>query len=437
MLLNTVSHTLSQVLDLSQTHSLIIACSAGPDSVCMAHSIAALVPGQHHLLYINHHQRPSEAKAEEYFITKLGKQLGMTVHLESIDPSCQTHQQFREARLAIFDQLATTLDCSIICLGHHRDDDIETVFQQLGKGATFGLKGISLQTNMPTMQLLHPLIHCSKSDIQSFLSSESIDYCTDSSNLSMDYQRNRLRPIIQGFFDACDTNSMQVVQSLDYLKRIHLHQVDKSNAIMDQGRRLGASMCWLKTDVLRMSSDPVVDVSVMIEQHWNQYVNKDHQRILAQNLASTAFKSLQLQTIQVDTDYKWMLIRPIDTNNSNECNQLLLNFKDTDELSHNRLCSFGFGKLCLTLLHQPLNSNLNRCCLSMDQLKWVTVTTIADSILTIPNQKKRLRNAQLSPIQQRWWPMLVVDNVVVWIPGVVAAEGTGDYCITYRCEVST
>ena len=79
---------------------------------------------------------------------------------------------------------------ALIAVAHHRDDQAETVLLQLSRGS--GLKGAA---GMPPVRdrVIRPLLSVSRQEITDYLRERGISWVTDSTNLSGDYTRNRIR----------------------------------------------------------------------------------------------------------------------------------------------------------------------------------------------------------------------------------------------------
>lgn len=104
----------------------------------------------------------------------------------------------------------------VVAVGHHREDNTETFFLNLlrGSGIT-GLKGMLPKT----VSVIRPLLECTKEEILAYLESLGQDYVTDSSNLSDDYKRNRLRNTVLPEIEHNFPGAMDAIaRSIDYLR---------------------------------------------------------------------------------------------------------------------------------------------------------------------------------------------------------------------------
>src|ERR1035437_5325869 len=96
----------------------------------------------------------------------------------------------RDLRYAWFYELLFHHDAQAIAVAHHVDDSIETMLMNLVRGT--GLKGLTgIQPR--NHKLVRPLLCCSRLEIETYLVRHDLDHIEDSSNASVNYQRNKFR----------------------------------------------------------------------------------------------------------------------------------------------------------------------------------------------------------------------------------------------------
>ena len=115
----------------------------------------------------------------------------------------------REERYKIYSQVAQRIKAKRIALGHTADDNAETFFFNLMRGAGFtGLGGIP--SNRPLddgndVFIIRPLIESTRTEVLEFLREKKEAYRMDSSNLATNYVRNKIRhrliPLIEKEFN--------------------------------------------------------------------------------------------------------------------------------------------------------------------------------------------------------------------------------------------
>jgi tRNA(Ile)-lysidine synthase len=112
--------------------------------------------------------------------------------LYPVDSGASPEAQARDARYTVFESYLDAGD--VLLLGHHLDDQVETVLFRLIRGAgPSGLAGIPEQRQLGVGALLRPLLGITRSQIEDYAVSHELVYLNDSSNNDTRYDRNFLR----------------------------------------------------------------------------------------------------------------------------------------------------------------------------------------------------------------------------------------------------
>ena len=90
------------------------------------------------------------------------------------------------------------LQAAAICVGHHKEDSVETILINLLRGTGLsGMMGISPDAN----SIIRPLLSVSRQEIEQYLEERKVSYVTDSTNMIDDVVRNKIRlniiPLLQ------------------------------------------------------------------------------------------------------------------------------------------------------------------------------------------------------------------------------------------------
>jgi tRNA(Ile)-lysidine synthase len=185
---------------LAAGDSVLVALSGGPDSVALLHLLWSLRRELKLTLgavYINHQIREQAAKKEEAFCRKLCDKLGVRLHIvrENI-PYLATvvkkgiEETARDYRYRTFESLVAHHGYDHVALGHHRDDQVETLLFRIIRGTgTSGLVGIPVRRG----KIIRPFLGIGKADILAYLKRHKLTYCRDLSNESDEYSRNYIR----------------------------------------------------------------------------------------------------------------------------------------------------------------------------------------------------------------------------------------------------
>ena len=185
---------------LSPFDTIIVGVSGGADSVCLLTCLHRLREQYHLKLYavhVNHMLRGMEADEDEAFVRDLCKKLSVPLHCVREDvKSLAEHsgatleEAGRNLRYLSFEQECERVKAHKIAVAHNLNDNAETVLFHLFRGT--GLTGM---TGIPKKrgQIIRPLLCVTRDEIEHFLGKEGISYRTDSTNLSNDYTRNKIR----------------------------------------------------------------------------------------------------------------------------------------------------------------------------------------------------------------------------------------------------
>lgn len=166
--------------------------------------------------HLHHGIRGAEADRDEAFCRRICAALGVPLVVEHADVPAlaaasgrSTETEAREARYAFFRRVMAEEGLSVLLTAHHADDQLETVLHHLLRGSgTRGMGGIppmrpldapstadmdagSKDADAP--MIFRPLLAWTRRDILAAGNELGLDYVTDSSNLTPDCTRNRLR----------------------------------------------------------------------------------------------------------------------------------------------------------------------------------------------------------------------------------------------------
>lgn len=196
-LLEKIKKTISMYDMLSNGDSIYIGLSGGADSVSLLIALNQLKDIYNLKLFaihINHQLRGEESLRDENFCIELCKRLNIPLTVQRIDvlAYCEKNRVSTEegARILRYDVFKRLSNNGKIATAHTLSDNCETIIYNLTRGT--GLKGL---TGIPPVRdnIIRPLIQCTRTDIENFLKENQFSYVTDSTNLSNDYTRNKIR----------------------------------------------------------------------------------------------------------------------------------------------------------------------------------------------------------------------------------------------------
>jgi tRNA(Ile)-lysidine synthase len=178
--------------------ALCVAFSGGPDSSALLHALAQLPEARARglrALHVDHGLHPDSAGWAahcERFCAALGVPCEVLRVQVGGDTGRGVEAAARDARYAA---LATQLrDGEYLLLGHHRDDQAETVLLKLLRGAgPEGLGGMRALRPFGRGQLWRPLLELPRQQLRDYAEARQLDCIDDPSNRDTRLARNQLR----------------------------------------------------------------------------------------------------------------------------------------------------------------------------------------------------------------------------------------------------
>lgn len=196
---------------LAPGQRLLVAVSGGPDSVALLGVLWELrLRWAWHLIvaHVHHGLRGQDAEEDLAFVQNMTEALGLDFLLRRAAPgSLKTQgkslqEAAREARYKFLEEMALEANAQAIALGHHADDQAETVLAALIRGA--GLRGFAA---MPYRRglLVRPLLEVGRDEVLRYLEERGMSFRTDPSNEDPRYLRVRIRqellPLLRSRFN--------------------------------------------------------------------------------------------------------------------------------------------------------------------------------------------------------------------------------------------
>jgi len=211
---------------LSKANRLFLGFSGGLDSSVLLHLLASYSEYRHKITAIHvNHGLSANALAWEKHCQHICQQSGIPLIVKKIViAACgNVEEEARKARYSCFRSFLNAGDSLI--LGHHRDDQAETVLLHLFRGA--GIDGLSAMVpdkKFAESRLLRPLLHCSRKMLEVYARHHQLNWINDESNSDRAYSRNFLRheliPLLQTRWPGVVTNLVRTAthcQNAQYL----------------------------------------------------------------------------------------------------------------------------------------------------------------------------------------------------------------------------
>lgn len=208
---------------------ILIALSGGPDSVFLLHFLNKFKKKYRieiGSVHVNHILRGKDSDRDELFCKSICNELGIpfyslrkNVKTFALKNKLSLEVAGRKIRYDFFNKVAIKNNFNKIATAHNADDNIETIFLNLIKGA--GIKGIA---GIPVKRenIIRPIGCLTKTEILTYLDANHYEFRIDASNLSDEFERNFLRnqiiPLIkQKLNPALDRAVLKTAINLQHL----------------------------------------------------------------------------------------------------------------------------------------------------------------------------------------------------------------------------
>ena len=199
-LLHKVAKNIADNRLLRAGDTVVAAVSGGADSIALLDILCSLEELRLRIVvaHLNHMLRGVDSDGDASFVRDMAQRYDLPFELQSVDVyrfsmenGLSLEEGGREARYAWFDDIAARTGADAIALGHHADDQAETVLMRLLRGAgTSGLSGMSAGVGS---RYVRPLLCATRVEIEDYLKERGIPFRTDGSNSDTRFLRNRIR----------------------------------------------------------------------------------------------------------------------------------------------------------------------------------------------------------------------------------------------------
>lgn len=212
---------------------IYVGLSGGVDSMVLLHQLCQKYkPSEITTIHVNHHISPNASYWENFCRTHCEANninfVSKQVHLTG-----KSEEEARRHRYNAYKEC-----CSEIYLGHHADDDVETILFKMIRGCGLtGLKGMAGDNTYDGLTIHRPMLSMSKNEILQYAVDNSVEWIVDESNecdsFSRNFLRNQIIPNIKAkfpsFINAMTRLKENVAESDELIEEIAKDDEIKTN----------------------------------------------------------------------------------------------------------------------------------------------------------------------------------------------------------------
>lgn len=404
------------ILDTVSAYSLFkkgdvvtVALSGGADSVALLYALNQLKNDLGITLkavHLNHQIRGDEALRDESFVKDFCDSLNIPLICERIDVpqfaksnNLSLETAARKVRYDLFERINE----GVIATAHTASDNLETLLLNLARGTALdGLCGIPVKRDY----IVRPIISATREDIENYCKVNNLKFVTDSTNLTDDYTRNKIRhkivPVLKEINPRAELSALKTSKSLTEASAFLKQEAKQYIADFSKGDSLSVEHFKMLSPALAKSIITqfikAIDSEISLEtchidsiydiclQNGKTTIPKDKYCIVRKGILKVTFKEDdgKIPIFDVKITKKQEKVNNLFLNNSLDCDKIIGNLvvrsrKAGDSI---RLANRGCTK--------PLTKLYNECEIPLN-----------------------LRNTL---------PVIADDKGVVWIHGIGVAE---------------
>ncbi|WP_176695318.1 tRNA lysidine(34) synthetase TilS [Legionella massiliensis] len=258
---------------LDQYKRVIVGFSGGLDSTVLLHSLANQPGLAQKLLavHINHGLSPNAVNWQRH-CQLFCKNLGIALQAKEVEFArhANIEDEARKARYQVFASLLSDEDCLI--LGHHLNDQAETLLLQLFRGTGIdGLAAMAESKDFGRAKILRPFLEQRRQNLETYAREYQLQWIEDESNQNTAFNRNFLRhevlPVLDSRWPAIVNNltrtashCQQAQSNLDDLAKLDCPELSPASRILplvrlnrlSEARITNVLRAWFKANNFRL-----------------------------------------------------------------------------------------------------------------------------------------------------------------------------------------
>jgi tRNA(Ile)-lysidine synthetase, N-terminal domain len=180
-------------ITLNKNEKYILACSFGPDSMCL---FALLLKGHYDFMvaHVNYHLRVEEPK-EVLILKEICEKNKIPLDIIDVYMPEKVNEEgwARNVRYDYFASVSKKYHIDNVLIAHNEDDLIETYLLQKKRHNVVAYYGLRKESIYKGAKILRPLLKNTKKELLQYCDENSIPYGFDLSNFDVAYARNKIR----------------------------------------------------------------------------------------------------------------------------------------------------------------------------------------------------------------------------------------------------
>ena len=272
--LKKVEQTCMDLQLIQPKQSVLCAVSGGPDSVCLFQVCQYLLNKFNIKLaiaHVHHGLRANNADRDADFVQNMAEKANLPFHLERVNVyayqdrhKCCLEEAAREIRYRTLTNMCLNFGYQSIAFGHHADDNAEQILMNIIRGTgPKGLTGIIPKRNISEtlpIQIIRPLIHVYRDEIETFLNHIQQIWMHDETNENIDFLRNRIRHQLIPILQSYNPNIKQSLNRLADIQRVdtHWHDIVTEKSFFESLIHLDNNQIVLNSKTIRQNHMSIV-----------------------------------------------------------------------------------------------------------------------------------------------------------------------------------
>ena len=302
------------MLNLDKNKKYLLACSYGPDSMALFYML--LNEGyKFDVAHVNYHFR-KESDKEEKELKDYCLEYNINIHVldnkEKVTKNLEA--KARDIRYKYFEKVYKENGFDALLVAHHQDDLLETYLLQIKRDLQPIYYGISRFSYSYNMNIIRPLLDCTKTILLDYCKENKIPYAIDKTNLEDKYERNKIRhQVIAKLSDEDRYNLLREIkfkneaiqEVLHNLESVNIHSANALSRLNEEEFMYAIHALINECQIFKISKENLKEISKIINSNKANVVlrYKDYAFI-------KEYDKVYFSNYDIETDYNYSLEGP-------------------------------------------------------------------------------------------------------------------------------